>query len=187
LRIALDLDGVTYGWDKTARYMLRRKLTKERRPIPVELFTPSRHWNSIQEAITPEDWAWLWDEAIDLGLYRYGHCVTGAIEGVEALGNLGDVTIVTARPHRALTDTSEWIAFMLNRANIGALLFTDDKHEVEADLFIDDAAHQAVKLHAAGKRVIVFSQRWNEELPESVGTRVYSWPGVIDTVKGLQP
>lgn len=187
MKIALDLDGVCYNWDKTARYMLRRKLTQERRPIPTELFSPSRHWDSIQQAIEPADWDWLWDEAINLGLYRYGHCEKGAIEGVEALGKLGDLMIVTSRPHKAYKDTRDWVSFMFDRAQVGALIFNDNKHEVEADLYIDDGPHHALKLHEMGKQIIVFQKPWNDKLPFSVGTQVNNWQAIVDTVKGMIP
>ncbi len=185
MRIALDLDGVCYEWDKTARYMLRRKLYQEGRPIPVELFSPSQHWDSIQQAVEPSDWQWLWDEGVALGLFRYGHCVTGAIEGVEALGNLGAVSIVTARPHRAMRDTYDWISFMFNRANIIDVVFNDSKHEVDADVYVDDAAHHAVKLHGMGKKIVVLEQPWNRCIEADCGIQVSNWPAVVQAVREI--
>lgn len=174
-------------WEKTARYMLRRKYARERRAIPVELFSPSRHWDSIQQAVLPEDWAWLWDEGVDLGLFRYGHCVTGSIEGVEALGGIGELHILTQRPHRAVQGTSDWVAFMFNRATIASVTFRDEKAGFDADIFIDDGVHQILSLHSAGKPVIIYNQPWNQEMPHNVGTRVYNWSGVVDAVQGALP
>lgn len=185
MRINLDLDGVCYAWDKTARYMLRRKLAQEGRPIPVELFSPSPHWHSIEEVVEPADWEWLWDEGVDLGLFRYGHCITGAIEGTEVLGRLGELRIVTARPHRAIQDTYDWIGFMFNRANILDVVFTDDKHEVDADVYVDDAPHHAVKLHGMGKKIIVFQQPWNNCIAPDCGIQVSGWPAVVQAVRAL--
>lgn len=185
LKIALDLDGVCYEWEKTARYMLRRKYSQERLAIPIELFSPSQTWETIQDAVSPEKWDWLWNEGVELGLFRYGHCVRGAIEGVEALGELGSVSIVTARPLQAVKDTQEWVSFMFNRAKVKDIIFKDSKHEVEADVYIDDGPHHILKLHELGKKVIVFRQPWNNLIPFSVGIQVRDWQGVVDKVRDM--
>ena len=187
MKIALDLDGVCYEWDKTARYMLRRRLTQQRRPIPTELFAESKHWNTIQEAVEPDDWAWLWSEGVELGLFRYGHCVRGSIEGVQELARIAEVHLLTARPTslKARRDTNAWVNFMFDMADIRGLHFEEVKTKFPANIYIDDAPGTVRSLATQEKRVILFRRPWNDEVPTSIGVHVHNWPGVVDTVKSF--
>jgi 5'(3')-deoxyribonucleotidase len=187
MRIALDLDGVCYEWEKTARYMLRRKRMLENQPIPLELMRESDSWDAIEHAVTAAEWAWLWSEGVKEGLFRYGHCCRGAIEGVHALSEIGDVLIVTSRPPSAIPDTLAWITFMFDKAPIAGIHFTgaDPKDAIVADVYIDDGAHNINYLRARGHRVIQVARPWNAGLITLEGPIAYTWPYIVEKVREI--
>jgi len=184
--IGLDLDGVCYNWDKTVRYMLRQRIMAKGANPPASLSVAAISWDSTKEAVTPEDWRWVWAEAIDLGLYRYGHVITGAIEGVQALNNLGDVVVITHRPKSAVHDTLAWLGFMFNRVPLSGVIIHSNgqaKSQVESqpDVYIDDAVHVADDvLDNTQSSVILFDQPWNQNArPSSRLYRAIGWPQVV--------
>lgn len=184
MRIALDLDGVCYAWDKTARYMLRKKIAATGQVIPPELFRDSQHWNEIEEVVGPENFQWLWTDGVRDGLFRYGHCYTGAIEGVTELCEMGDVHIVTARPKTAYKDTIDWLSFMFDKSTISGVHFTggESKSSVPADVYIDDAPHNIEQLLKAGHQVVSVLRPWNQ----SLGSReAETWPGIVRATRSL--
>lgn len=107
----LDVDGVLYHFERTARYLLRTVKGYD------NLSEPSGSWDHIRERVSQKDWNWLWNHGVKLGLFRHGHLFTGAIEGVKALAEMGDVVIITHRPKSAVQDTLDWLAY--NRFQIG--------------------------------------------------------------------
>jgi 5'(3')-deoxyribonucleotidase len=185
MRIALDLDGVCYEWEKTARYMLRRKRMLENQPIPLELMRESDSWDAIEHAVTAAEWAWLWSEGVKEGLFRYGHCCRGAIEGVHALSEIGDVIIVTSRPPSAVRDTLAWLTFMFDKTPLAGIHFTgiESKSAIFADVYIDDGAHNIVSLRAQGKRVIAVMRAWNFGLQLGSGPAAFTWPAIVEEVR----
>src|SRR3990167_1953190 len=111
MRIGVDLDGVCYKWSKTARYMLREMLPGSPYTREGPMGQEADGYDYIQRNIAPEHWKWLWTEGVRLGLFRHGHIIKGAIEGVNALAADGhDMIIVTHRPKAAVTDTLRWLA-----------------------------------------------------------------------------
>jgi uncharacterized HAD superfamily protein len=196
-RIGLDLDGVVYNWDKTARYMIRTRIENRGETPPPELLQESADWDWIQNHVSEEDWRWLWREGTREGVYRYGHVIKGAIEGVQKLAELGDVTVITSRPKDAVNDTLAWLALFFNRANLAGINILSDGQpkssvEPEPDLYVDDGIHNFVDiLSNTTARVIKFEQPWNawwwhpasvERFPDSACDRFLtaaSWRGVV--------
>mgnify|MGYP001587805304 CR=1 FL=1 len=88
MRIAVDMDGVCYEWERTARYMLREYR---------DVVTPeSTAWDSIKDDIPREDWKWLWTWGVQQGLFRYGHMVTGARIGLQELVSQGHALAIVS-------------------------------------------------------------------------------------------
>src|SRR5688572_5241981 len=144
MRIGLDLDGIVYNWDKTVRYMLR---TMKGYPREGPLGHEALHWDYIQENVKPEDWKWVWSEAIDLGLFRYGHLYTGAIEAVRNLADFADVVVITSRHPRATKDTLDFLAYLKLPFREIHILGRELKSSVPVcDLYIDDGPHNAVDI-----------------------------------------
>jgi 5'(3')-deoxyribonucleotidase len=196
MKIGLDLDGVCYEWSATAQYMIRERMVARGAVPPAELWETPKYWDWIENYTPAEDWAWLWSRGIEEGLYRYGHCVKGAIGGAQAISKLGDTTIITARPKAAVHDTMAWLELMFNRVPLAGVVIQSDgqkKSEVECDVYIDDAKHNLEDLlDNTDAMVIQFVQPWNEDfeprslLQTSRLFRAYNWREVVTYVKNLK-
>lgn len=189
MKIAVDLDGVMYEWSKTARYMLREYKGYPRSgPMGVE----SQDWDYLMNNITPEDWDWLWKEGIELGLFRYGHVVTGSQIGVRKLREQGHkVSIVTHRPDSAVADTIDWLSLLQNpRAGVvfdGVHILTNGerKSSVVGDVLVDDKPSNIEDWVGHGRRGILFDREWNQDETPAGSIRAYGWEDVTDIVEQM--
>jgi 5'-nucleotidase len=106
--------------------------------------------------------------------------VPGAAEALWTLSDAGvRIRVVTHRlcasgiHHTAVADTVAWLdAHDLPYRDI---CFVEDKPQVGADVFVDDAPHNVQALRAVGVDTIVFDQRYNRSLP---GPRARTWADV---------
>lgn len=189
MRIALDCDGPLYEWDKTARYMLReiRGNTGLEEPSH-EWFGPNQTWHNVTNA----DYDWLWTNGVGLGLFRYGHVVTGAILGVRELAKDHELIVVTSRPRIAIRDTLAWLSYVeLPFSGIHILSAGESKATIGADCLVDDYAENVESFTKIGRVGILFDRPWNQSIDEaSIGAyRAQGWlgkGGVIDVIRGLQ-
>jgi uncharacterized HAD superfamily protein len=164
LRIGLDIDGVMYHWEKTARYMLREILPNSPYKGDPALERPSTGWNYIEHNVAPEHWKWLWSEGVKLGLFRYGHMFKGTIEAVRHLAELGDIIVITHRPAAAVPDTLAWLAYQqLPLAGVHILTHQEPKSTVEAcDFFLDDKPENCIDMNDTGAEVWLMDRPWNQ-------------------------
>lgn len=157
MRVGVDLDGVGYAWDKTARFLLKWHKGYD---LP-----PSQTWDSIQEAVSPEDWKWLWSEAVvNHGLYRHGHLLKGFKEAMDTLDTRHDVVILTARPSKARQDTLEWLAYHRIPTREVHILGKEPKSTVKCDVYIDDGPHNLRDLahNVPEARLISWDRPYND-------------------------
>lgn len=188
--IGLDLDGVCYHFDRTARYMLRRRISDRCDPVPIELYEPSKYWDALKDVVPKEDWKWLWSDGVKQGLFRYGHVVGGSIEGVQALNDLGDVIAVTSRPKEAVHDTLVWLSTMFDKAPLSGIViqsFGQKKSEVSPapDVYVDDAPHNADDILAnTSSSVILYSAPHNQDYHRGTPRviRARGWDEVVEAV-----
>lgn len=187
MRICIDLDGVLYEWERTARYMLR-----EMRGC-IWLTVPSRDWNSIEDNVTPEDWDWLWSEGVKQGLFRYGHVVTGAVLGLRKLYDQGhELVVVTHRPSSAVGDTMAWLSLLqkpgvLELSGINILSNGEDKTTVLGDVLIDDKDTNLEDWAKAGRKAIQFVRPYNEDMRRSpLIFRAYDWGHIVDLIDDFE-
>lgn len=189
-RIGIDLDGVVYEWDKTARYMLREvypgPLTEYSRHL---LTYESRSWDYIMDSVPEQAWDWLWTEGVRLGLFRYGHVVQGAVNGVRQLALGADVEVITHRPANAVEDTLAWLSFMkLPIRGVHLLTHGEPKASVRPrfDLYIDDKPGNCASLSGVGD-VIMFGRAWNQDWTGLTrGTeRVVGWPATVEAARRM--
>jgi 5'(3')-deoxyribonucleotidase len=192
--IGLDIDGVVYQWDKTARYMLRRRITERGDKVPEKLYHESDSWGTIEETTSCQDWRWLWNEAIDEGLYRYGHVVTGAIEGVRELSKLGNVVAITSRPSAAVHDTLVWLATFFDKSPLSGLVIQSNgqqKSEVipRPNVLIDDGIHNVIDVtsNTNDMHAILFVNSANADWRPTANLnrhwRAEGWPQTVKAVK----
>jgi deoxypyrimidine-specific 5' nucleotidase type C protein (NT5C) len=195
--IGLDLDGCVYHFERTARYMLRTRIACRGDEVPAGLNEPSRNWDWIHDLVSKEDWKWLWTEGVKQGLFRYGHVVGGAIEGIQALSKLGDVIAITARPKEAVHDTLVWLSTMTDKAPLSGIVIQSHgqrKSEVRPlpHVFIDDGPHNLYDLLSNTESYVVrFSQPWNTpyDPPRGHGARLltgYGWQDTVSAVKWVR-
>jgi 5'(3')-deoxyribonucleotidase len=193
--IGLDLDGVCYQFEKTARYMIRRRI-QDRGEIPNPgLYVPSHNWDWIKDHCPKQDFDWLWETGVSQGLFRYGHVVTGAIEGVQEINELGDVVAITARPKAAVHDTLVWLSTMFDKAPLSGLVIQSDQAQHKSqvkpnpDVFIDDGIHNFTDvLDNTDSFLIRFEQPWNAdyEAPYEHWDRYLTANGWRETVEQVR-
>ena len=177
--VAIDVDGVLYNWEKTARFLLGWRWGYE--------LEESTSWSYIPDHISKEAWDWLWKEGLKEGLFRYGHVVKGGVVGVRALAAAGhELYAVTHRPVSTITDTHEWLDFM-KLPFTKRFILTDGrpKSTVKADILIDDKIQNVQDwVCDTGRRAILYTQRWNRELDVPRGACRATWPDIPSIISG---
>lgn len=169
-RIAVDLDGVVYDWEGTARYLLERHFGYG--------LDVSDSWGYLPSTVTKEHWRWLWEDGVKVhGLFRYGNLQRGAVDGLLALEKYGRLEVVTHRPRSAVQDT---LRFVANLPDVfeGVHILSDGqpKSSVGADIYIDDGPHVIEDVLGAGLGVVIFDQPWNRLfVPPVSGQRSVPW------------
>jgi 5'-nucleotidase len=117
-------------------------------------------------------------------IFRDMPVITGCAEALWRLSDAGVwIRIITHRlvvhwGHQvAVGDTVTWLD--TQGIPYRDLCFLGRKPEVEADLYVDDAPHNAEALRAAGNEVIVFDQPYNQGAD---GLRARTWAEVEEIV-----
>jgi uncharacterized HAD superfamily protein len=187
VRIGVDIDGVMYQWDRTARYMLRNVLPNS--PYKAILQFESQGWDWIKDQVAPKHWQWLWTEGIQEGLFRYGNLYPGTIEAIRDLATLGDVVLITQRPKQAVPDTLAWLS-MLNLPISGLHFLTAGENKAsvrpQCDVYLDDRPDNVIDLRAGtnATRVCLMARPWNRNVPLTNGiTEVHSWNQFVALVE----
>ena len=187
MRIGLDCDGILYDWESRAREMLYREFGVN---LPI-----SSEWNSIQNAISTEQWNWLWGDKVT-SLFRYGAPYYGSDAAVEKLREMGDVVIITSIPKIAITYRLDWFhnnGFYFDEFRVVNGMKDKSKVVPLCDVYIDDSPEVADDiLEHTDAKMILWNRPWNmgENAPKSRRQywRVDSWAEVIalcESVKEL--
>lgn len=179
MRIGIDIDGICYKWEPTARFLLE---WYQGYVLPV-----SRGWNSIKEKISPEAWRWLWTTGVTkYGLFRHGHPYRGTVETLQSLGEKEDLVFITSRPKAAKKDTVEWLGFhQIPVTGLYILGPGSKKSTVPCDIYLDDNLDNCAELREnTDKRVICWTRPWNWPGPKDL-ERVSSWSEFMDKIKEM--
>lgn len=118
--------------------------------------------------------------AVERRAYLTCQSYPGATEALRWLSDDGHtIDFLTHRPTGALADTMLW----LNRRGFGdcRLIFCKNKtlRIGDYDLWADDSPEVAVRLAAAGEKLLLMDRLWNREVPVAdTTTRVFSWRAV---------
>jgi uncharacterized HAD superfamily protein len=198
MRIGVDIDGVLYEWERTARYLLRNRYYAGQ-GYPEALDKVSDSWGYIDAAVGPEAFHWLWSTGAEQGLWRAGHVIKGAMEGMYDLAKDGhDLVIITHRGKAAVNDTMAWLSFMkFKLAGVHILTRQEPKSSVlpHCDVYIDDKPETITDYleNTNAKLVALYQQPWNEnhiitengKMTWGRGRRVASWSHFVKLVREL--
>ncbi len=170
-QVGLDLDGFVYQFDKTAQYMIARRMGYERRE---ELaWDHNEYWRGVPG----EQWDWLWLPENSDRLYRHGHLYRGAIEFVAELDEIADITAVTTRPEYTAGVTREWLSFHFPSVYI-PLRIMQDKGKARVDFLLDDWDKNTDAIRKAGGKGILLDRPWNQR-ETRYDWRAFSYDDVI--------
>jgi len=182
MRVAVDLDGVCYEWQRTYRYMMRVYRGVELPEVEDFWFT----WNAPDKYTTAADRKWMWKEGVKEGLFRYGHMWQGCRIGLQALHKAGHkLSVVTHRPENAVNDTLDWIALYFKNiplSGVSILSGGEPKTDVDWDLLIDDKPENIMDALKANRLGLLFDQPWNQDY--DAPARVFGWDGVKSSLIG---
>ncbi len=186
MKIAIDLDGVCYEWQRTYRYMMR-----EYRGVdmpPVEEFW--HYWNAPDQFTSAADRKWLWTQGVKHGLFRYGHMVKGTRLALTNLSWAGhELSIVTHRPKNAVNDTLDWLSLYFKDIPLAGLhIMTngESKADVDAQILVDDKPENILEWadRKPNGLAICFDQPWNQNVQEGGAVvRCWGWEDVVDSVR----
>ena len=175
--LGVDLDGVC--GDYTTAF---RAVVAEAKGVTPEALGDARSWDFHEWGIHgPDEFDQLHRLAVlEHRMFRHMEAIDGASDALWRLSDAGVwIRIITHRlcvnwGHAiAVADTVAW----LDDTGIPYrdICFLGAKPEVEADAYIDDAAHNVEALRAAGNQVIVFDAPYNQGVD---GPRARSWADV---------
>ena len=181
--LGVDLDGVV--GDHTVRF---REILADLRGIDPESLPLERSWDFGEWGLGPNEYSELHRVAVmEYDMFATMPVMEGAVDALWRLSDAGVwIRIITHRLYvhwghaKAIGDTSRWLDE--SRIPYRDLCFLGAKPQVEADAYIDDAAHNIRQLRDAGNTVIVFDQPYNRELP---GPRARDWSEVEEIVTEL--
>jgi uncharacterized HAD superfamily protein len=184
VRVALDIDGCVYPFEKAARELLaiHRGVT----------LGQSEGWDWIEDNCSPDDWMWLWNEGVGAGLFTRVAPYAGAYPAVKQLDRLGTLSYITNRPRALRDDTWDWLArydFPLRDLHVIGVGRPKWAIEPQADIYIDDSPHVIADLILnTDAEVVCFAQPWNTEIVSTPKRlhRLNGWQEVLDFARGMQ-
>lgn len=180
--LALDLDNTAL--DYTGAF--RRHVAAACGVDPDTLCEPEtweyhEAWKCIRDR---EHFVQLHNDAVNAGMFADLELMPGAAEALWKLSDAGvHIRVVTHRlftnghHQRTVADTTA----CLDARNIPyrSLCFLGDKPQVDADVYIDDGAHNIEALRAAGGDAIVFDMPYNRHLG---GPRAHDWDEALELI-----
>lgn len=174
--LGVDLDGVCGDYTTAFRDIVAADRGVDPASLPTE-----RSWDFHEWGLSPTEFERLHRKAVlEDRMFRTMPAFEGAADVLWRLSDAGVwIRIITHRLYVnwghaiAVADTVAW----LDDAGIPYrdICFLGAKPEVEADCYIDDAAHNVLQLRDAGNRVIVFDAAYNQGID---GPRARSWAEV---------
>lgn len=183
LRLGIDLDGVVadfnLGWITAYNARFGAGLTPE---MVIS-------WDSPLELthFVDMDAFWTWARDHEGGsVFRHLKPYPGAIDMLRSLRRGGhDIVVLTAKPDWAVHDTLGWLGD--HRIPTREIHFTERKHEIACDVYLDDAPEQVRSLanhRASTATVCRFVRPWNMATDDAVD--VHDWAEFEVLVKARQ-
>ncbi len=178
LSIAVDLDGVLANTMAPACKIINQRHSTH---FEVSSFVRWRAWETAkitrEEFFRTLDQAWFEWQTIPPTEEHIA-------EKVDRLREFGKVDIVTGRSPETVASANSW----LKKQGIQFCSFVradsgNDKSRLNYDVFIDDSPELMFQLSKRNKHGILYTQPWNEELPQMTRIfRVDSWDQTLGIV-----
>lgn len=160
LLIALDLDNTVADFTGGFAAWLKRQPEFKNRTLPTHTI-----YDLVESGwfTSYEEFAHYFHAAEDDGLYATLTVADGAVDALQQLVSVQGhtVKVVTARSDRFAVDTGRWLS--RHKVPVVDVIHTEAKETVPADLFIDDAPSQIVKLFG-NRELLVPTQPYNAHL-----------------------
>ncbi|MCD9623000.1 5' nucleotidase, NT5C type [Rhabdothermincola salaria] len=181
--LGVDLDGVCGDHAEA----FRRVVATTRGIEPGDL-EPQRTWDFTEWGLTRDEFDDLHRVAVlEHRMFRTMPVVPGTAEALWRLSDAGVwIRLITHRLYAnwghatAVADTVAWLDE--HAIPYRDLCFLGHKPQVEADAYLDDAAHNIEALRASGAAAAVFDQPYNREVD---APRVAGWAEAEQWVLGL--
>lgn len=183
LRLGIDLDGVVADFNRGWMTAYNDTFGADLAP---EMVTT---WDSPLVLTHFPDMRAFWEWARDHGghsVFRHLEPYPTAVETIHELDREGHhIVILTAKPDWAVHDTLRWLAD--HRIPTREIHITEAKHEVDCDVYLDDAPEQVRRITAhrgSTATVCRFVRPWNR--PVEGAHDVHDWEGFRETVRSRQ-
>lgn len=177
MRLGIDLDGVVAdfvgGW--TARY------TEDFGTAPRQA---AHEWDGLHKLTHFPDMAAFWDWMHSRGVFGTLDPIPGALDALALLAAAGhQIVIISAKHDAAIPATLRWIAE--HGLPTREIHFTEAKHEVACDAYLDDSPLVLPKLvrHRPDALICRMVAPWNTPLPGTVD--VTQWPEFVAAVASV--
>jgi len=100
------------------------------------------------------------------------------------LSELGQVDIVTARERSTDSYVKNWLEhFDISYDNYVSVIDGPMKADLDYDVFIDDSPLNALKIIAQNKKMILYTQPWNQRIREKQIHRVSNLSEAVNEIK----
>jgi 5'(3')-deoxyribonucleotidase len=180
LRLGIDLDGVVADFNRGWTAAYNRSFGAKLSPDMV------RTWDSPLSLTHFRDmdafWNWARDQGDD-GVFCDLEPYPGAVPALHGLHRDGHrLVIVSAKPDWAVPGTLAWLAE--HRIPTREIHFTEAKHEVPCDVYLDDAPGQItdlVRVRSGEAVVCRYVRPWNT--PVDGALDVHDWTEFEQTVR----
>ena len=177
MKIALDVDGVLA--DVIISWMnysdsIRQKITKNQ-------ITNWEFWKEFQ--INPFDFyselSLCWKNWMSIPKTE-----PELSSVTKSLSDIGQIDIVTSRERSTDNFVKSWLDYHdIFYDNYVSVIDGPMKADLDYDVFIDDSPLNAVKFLKNNKKVILYSQPWNQHVSENRINRISNLSEAIDKIK----
>ena len=179
LRLGIDLDGVVADFNAGWIDLHRAEFGSDLHPSMVET------WDCLAELGGFADmegfWTWAQGSEDRPSIFRHLDPYPDALPTLNRLRDAGhSIVVITTKPQWAVTDTLRWLAD--NEMPTREVHISDDKYEVDCDVYLDDSPYVVPSLvrHRPDRTVCRFVRPWNEPVEGAVD--VTSWAGFHEIV-----
>jgi uncharacterized HAD superfamily protein len=165
LNLGIDVDGVI----RDHVTGLREVYLKD---FPGHVVLPVTAWDVSLFYPIGKDIYDYWFRRRPLEAFGFAPVYDGARVALQKLWRLGHrIHIITSQVKRIEDITVKWLH--QNDIPYDSIHFTDAKHLVKCDLYVDDAPHNLMALYEAGLNVVCFDRPWNQEVDWCHRVRTY--------------